>query len=489
MEPRILNRDTLLSHGNIKGREAVLTILETGLQASDPYDNMRKLIRRDGNKLTVGWRDFEPKGDPKAGDEVIDLTKVRNVYVFGAAKGVQRMAKAIEDVLGDRLIGGHVIDKKGHPIICKRIGVTLGAHPVPDEDCGKGCQKIIDLTKSLTKDDLVFTCTGSGVSALLTLPVPGVTMEDISKTTYLMQIERGAPTNDLNAIRNHLDMMKGGKISRYMNAARAIHIVGDDPSTYQNIMHNNTYLHNLPDTDAYTYDKAVENLKKWNAWEAVPASVRNFLEKADPVYATVKADEFEKWNTRIFGVMPGYRKTGKLPPAIKKAEELGLKAVILSELTGNVEAAHAGRYVASIAKTIERIKQPLEPPCVLFSSGEMIVTVGKETGVGGRNQEFALSVARDISGSKNIVVASVDTDGTDGPGTQFGQGNTSIPCLGGGIVDGFTLDAAKKAGVNIDAELARHNSTPALWKINDGIVLSPNISMLDLTVTLVMKPS
>ena len=117
----------------------------------------------------------------------------------------------------------------------------------------------------------------------------------------------------------------------------------------------------------------------------------------------------------------------------------------------------------------------------------MLVTVGKEEGIGGRNQEFALSAALRIAGSKNIVIASVDTDGTDGPGTQFTNGLGDMPpCLAGGIVDGDTLEEAKKAGVNIVEELKKHNASPALWKLNSGIIATPNISLNDLTVALVL---
>jgi glycerate 2-kinase len=185
--------------------------------------------------------------------------------------------------------------------------------------------------------------------------------------------------------------------------------------------------------------------------------------------------------------MPGFRKTGKFPAAVEKAKELGYKPVILAESL-QAEALHAGKYAAAIARSIERIGQPIEPPCVLFSSGEMIVTVGQETGIGGRNQEFTLSVAQNIAGSKNIVVASVDTDGTDGPGQQYYKGPEGMPfCLGGGIVDGYTLDEAKAAGINIDAEIKRHNASPPLWKMGNGIHLSANISMLDFTIILVTR--
>jgi glycerate-2-kinase len=475
---------TLTSHGNMRGREATLAILEAGLQAGDPYNNTRRLIRLEKGRLLVGASEFESRNSPKTGDEIFDLSRVRNIYVFGAGKGIQRVAKAIEDALGDRLTGGHIIDKKGHPVILSKIGVTLGAHPVPDEDCVRGCRQILEMTENLNENDLVFTCVGSGVSSLLTMPVPGVSLEDVRQTTYIMQVERGAPTRDLNPIRNHLDILKGGKISRHIHPARAIHLIADDPSTHEKLMNTNLYLHTLP--DCTSYESAIANLKKWQAWDAVPESVRSFLEKTDPAYETVKAPEFENMQARIFGLMPGFRKTAKLPPAMAKARELGFHPVILADSLTQVEAVQAGRYIAAITRTIERIGQPVAPPCVLFGSGEMIVTVGKETGIGGRNQEFTLSAAQGIAGSKNIVIASVDTDGTDGPGTQFVKDAGDLPCLAGGIVDGYTVEEAKRAGVDISEEIKRHNSTPAVLELDSGIQAVPNIGMLDFTVVLVM---
>jgi len=486
VDRRIQNIDDLVSHGNVWARKAILEILEAGLEASDPYYNTKKLIRLQGDTLIVGGKEFEPSGSPITGEEVYELPKIGRIFVFGAGKGIQRVAKAIEDALGDRLTGGHVIDKKGHSVILKRIGVTLGAHPVPDEDCVRGCKRIRELTDNLTENDLVFTCVSNGVSSLLTMPVPGVSLEDVRKTTYIMQVERGVGTGDLNTIRNHLDMMKSGRISRLIQPAKAIHIIAIDPGSYDQLIHRNAWLHTLPDNHT-SFQLAIDNLKKWDASDVVPASVRNFLETADPRYETVKAKEFEKWTFRIFGVMPGFNQSAKLPPAIKKARELGFKPVILSDDMMAVEAAPAGRYMANITRTIERTGQPFEPPCAIFSSGEMIVTVGKETGIGGRNQEFTLSAALRIAGSKNIVIASVDTDGTDGPGTQFTNGLEDMPpCLAGGIVDGETVEEAKKAGVDIVAELKRHNTSPALWKLKSGIVARPNISLNDLTVALVM---
>jgi len=484
METRIQNMETLLSSGNLPGRKAMVQILEAGLQAANPYHNARKLIRVEDGKLIVGYKDFEPTGSPRTGDEVFDLSRIKKIYVVGAGKGIQNAAKAIEEVLGDRLSGGHVIDKKGHPVILKRIGVTLGGHPLPDEDCVRGCERILEFARDLTDKDLVFTCVANGVSSLLTLPAPGLTVEDLRKTTLIMQIERGVSTRDLSPIRNHLDRMKGGRISRYFHPARMIHILAIDPGEYDQRMYQNYWLHTLP--DCTTFQDAMDNLKKYDALEAIPPVARKRLEKADPGEETLKAGDFEKMSFRIFGLMPGYRESGKLLAAMRKAKELGFKPVMLADALGEIEASQAGIYMASMAKTIERRGQPFEPPCALFSSGEMVVTVGKEKGIGGRNQEFALTAALKIAGSENIIIASVDTDGTDGPGFQFSDGSTDIPCLAGGIVDGQTMEEAKRRGVDIIGELKRHNTTHALWKLDSGVVVSPNISLSDFTVALIL---
>ena len=482
---RIKNIPDLTSHGNTAGREALLQIVEAGLQAADPYWNTRALVRMEDGLLVVGGKQFEPEGSPVSGEERIDLSTLDHIYVFGAGKGIQRVAKAIEDVLGDRLTGGHVIDKKGNPVILERIGVTLGGHPVPDEGCVRGCERILEMTRTLTERDLVFTCVANGVSSILTMPVPGVTLEDVKNTTRIMQIEKGAPTTDLNPVRNHLDIMKGGRISRYIQPARAIHIISIDPGSHHELMYENYWLHTLP--DATSSEQAIDNLKRWGAWNEVPASVRNFLSTADPAYDSVKAEEFERMGSRIFGVMPGPRQTAKLPAAMKKAEELGFKAYMLAEEVGAVEASQAGFYLAEISRTIELRGQPFQPPCALFTSGEFVVTVGKSAGIGGRNQEFAVAAATRIAGSPNIVIASVDTDGTDGPGAQFTTSTEEMPCLAGGIVDGLTLQEAAGVGIDLRDALAAHDTSTALWNINSGIVAEPNISLNDLTVSLILK--
>jgi glycerate 2-kinase len=481
---RILNADVLTSHGNIAGRRAVVEILEAGLQSADPYYTTRRMLCIVGDRLEIGLSELAPLGDPQGcHPERLDLRVIDRIFVFGAAKGVQRVASALEEVLGDRLTGGHVIAKHEDEALCERIGVTYGAHPVPDEGCVAGCWRIVELAREarLTERDLVFTIGGSGISALLTLPAAGVTLEEVRRLTYLMQIERGVPTSDLNRVRNHVDALKGGKISRHFRPAKVIHLVAKETATYQSFVGGRHFVHFFPDNSSFA--DAVEVLRRWQVWDEVPPSVRCHLTRADPAEETVKADEFAAMGSRLFCLLP--RAGGMLPSAERRARELGFTPHRLARSL-QVEASQAGLFTADIALNVAREGMPFEPPCALFSGGELLVTVGLETGMGGRNQEYALAAARRIAGSERIVMAAVDSDGTDGPGGQFWDSGLSIPCLAGGIVDGETLSEASAAGVDVEEALRRHDASPALWRLGSGVLATHGVSLLDLRVTLVM---
>jgi glycerate 2-kinase len=338
------------------------------------------------------------------------------------------------------------------------------------------------MSKGLTGKDLVFTIACNGVSALLTKPVPGVTLEDVRRTTYVMQIERGVPTGDLNPVRNHLDVMKGGRLSMYLQPARAIHIFAAPSPPYDQLMQRNLWLHNLP--EGSTFQDAQDMLKKWDAVDVVPSSVLKHIQRADPKAETIRADQFERTRFRVFGLMPD--SLSMVPAAKKAAERLGYKTYTLAENL-RIEASQAGMFAASVGRTIEQTGQPVEPPCALFSSGELVVTVGKEHGMGGRNQEYCVAAVKSLAGSKNIIMGAVDSDGTDGPGAQFAEECLDgVACLAGGIVDGQTLAEAKAQGVDLVEALKRHDTSHALYKLGSGVVATQNISICDLAVTLVM---
>lgn len=485
---RILNASTLLDHGHRAGRRLMLDILEAGLRAADPYYATLGALCRHGDMLTVGGDLYAPAHSPLPGPEVIDLRRVGRIFVLGAGKGIQGAARALEETLGDRLTGGVVIDKHGTPRCLERIEVVYGAHPIPDEGCARGCERILEIARELRPDDLVFTLQGNGTGSLLTLPAAGVSLEDVRQVVYTFQIERGGPTVDLIPIRNHLDRMKGGQFSRCLQLARVVHLIAFyRPPSYAEMLASPNYrwLHTLPDET--TFADAVERMHKWDVWETAPQAVRDYLTRGDQRHETLKNAEFEAMRSRVFFIFPP--ELGMVPTARARAEQLGLRThVLFDNYTMLVEASQAGRIVANLALRSEQAGDPFTPPVALLSSGEMLVTVGQARGMGGRNQEYGVSAALEIGGARRIVMASVDSDGTDGPGHQFVAGDdyTAIPVLTGALVDGSTLPRAAAQGVDLAASLKQHDTSPALYRLGDGIVATPAMSMGDLSVTLIL---
>jgi glycerate-2-kinase len=488
---RIINRETLSDHGHVAGRRAMLEILETGLRAADPYYATLKALHLDGDILTVGYALYEPPGTPLPGPEVIDLRTIQRIFVFGAGKGINRAAQAIEEVLGDRLTGGHVIDKHGTPHNLKRIGLTYGAHPIPDAGCAEGCRRILEMAQDLRPDDLVLTVVGNGIGSLLTLPAPGLTIEDLRQVVYAFQIEKGGPTVDLVPIRNHLDAIKGGKFTRYMRPARTVHLIAFyRPPSYADMLRHPLFrwLHSLPDET--TYADAITSLKRYDLWEEVPDSVRQHLQRADPAQETLKVADFEALRQRVFFIFPP--ELGMVPTAKRKAEEMGFAAhVLFNNYSMKPEANQLGRIVANMALHTEIDGEPFRPPCALISTGEALVTVGKETGMGGRNQEYVVAAALEIANTHHVIMGSVDSDGTDGPGHQFvdAEKYAHIPVLTGGIVDNSTQMRARDMGIDLADALKRHDTSPALYTLGDAVVAIPGMSMGDLCVTLILEPA
>ena len=137
---------------------------------------------------------------------------------------------------------------------------------------------------------------------------------------------------------------KGGRIFRNLQPAKTIHVVAFWPCIYEQLMHQNVWLHTLP--DCTTFQTAIDILHEWNTWDVVPALVRRHLQKVDPSQETLKAAEFKKIPSRIFEIMP--QRAGSPQAALLKAEELGFKAMILAEKLTAIEASQAALLTAAI---------------------------------------------------------------------------------------------------------------------------------------------
>ncbi len=485
----ILNEEMLTGHGNQKGRRDAAAIMNAGFEAGNPSRNIKRLVRIADGKLYIGCKDFEPVGDPQSGEEVLDLAKIDHIYVVGAGKGSVYVARALEEALGSYLTGGEIIGKYGDPLLTEKIHVTLGGHPLPDENCVEGCKRIYELSRHVTQRDVVFTIAANGVSSLLTWPAEGITLEQVREVTRILQIEKGVITEELNLFRNHVDRMKGGRIARYFSKARLINVIPDDLTikvspgcvkTYDELMKENIWLHTLP--EGSTFAQAIEMLKFHEVWDTLPENVRQYLLNAPASEETVKYDEYKNFRFRVFGILPV--KQTVFPAVFEKARELGYTPMMMCEAM-RAEAKDVGKTYALIGLNIERLQQPVKPPAALFSMGEMIVTCDKDPGVGGRNQEFAVAAAQNLAGSKKVVIASADTDGTDGPGGFSMEG--APECLSGAMIDGYTAEEAEKAGLDLRIAMRKHATSEALWRIGCGLVKEQNVGLTDLTCMLIME--
>lgn len=492
---RILNPETLTSHGNIKGRTAVYEILEAGLRAGDPYNRMLQMLRLEGGMLTVGSSAYEPQGTPNPGDICYDLDRdIDRIFVFGAGKGMLRVVRALEDVLGDYLTGGCVLVKYGDREELSKVEVLYGAHPVPDENCVAGCKRILEQIDALrlTKRDLVFTAIGNGIGSLMTYPAEGISLEAVQDVIHMMQIEKGVRTAELSMIRNQIDRIKGGRLTRRLYPAQMVHLLAVDCNCgntlgtgYDGLMKGNMWLHTLPDCSSK--EKAIAILKKWDAWERVDESIRRHLLSPAAGEEVLRQQEFEAMGCRIYGIMPDC--LAPLPSAMETAEKLGYTPHLINRGHG-LEASVMGKFFGMLGKCAAKEGHPFPAPCALFYTGEMLVTVGRECGVGGRDQECALSAATVLAGNRQVVVGCVDTDGTDGPGGYICEEAQSlgITTLAGGIVDGSTISEAELLGLDIAACLKKHNTSLPLWKLGSGVWATQNISVQDLVVVLVDRP-
>jgi len=227
--------------------------------------------------------------------------------------------------------------------------------------------------------------------------------------------------------------------------------------------------------DETTFQDAIAVIKKHNLWGVIPESIRLHLEKADPKNETPKPGRFRVLGikTRTFILATN---EDACEAALEKAKRLGCNALILTTILEG-ESKDVGITLSAVAKEVEANSRPAESPCVIISGGETTVTIIGGSGEGGRNQELALSASIKIAGSEHIVLASLGTDGTDGP--------TDIA---GAIVDGYTESRAQQMGLDLSKELKNHNSSYVFRKLQDAIHTGPTgTNVMDLQIIVVTK--
>jgi hydroxypyruvate reductase len=367
--------------------------------------------------------------------------------VIGAGKASASMAKAVEDQWAGPLTG-LVVTRYGHSVPCDRIEIVEAAHPVPDAHGHEAARRMLELVKGLGPDDLVLALISGGGSALLTLPAPGLTLEDKQAVNTAL-LRCGATIGEMNIVRKHLSGIKGGRLAAAAHPARLVTLVisdvpGDDPAV---VASGPT----VPDSS--TFADACAVLEKYGISQ--PRSAIEHLKRA--------ADETPKpGDYRFANAQTNMIATPQLSleAAASVARQAGVTPLILGDALEG-EAREVGRVMAGIARQTALRGQPVPPPVVLLSGGETTVTV-KGSGRGGRNVEFLLSLAIELEGLPNVFALAADTDGVDGAEE-----------IAGAIVMPDTLDRAVARGINAKAYLANNDGHSFFEALKDQVITGP----------------
>ncbi len=405
-------------------RSQCIDLFNAALSAADPY------------RAVKGSLAMEKDGRLRVSGTVYDLERYGTVIAVGAGKAAAAMARAIEDALGPKLDRGIIIVKYGHTGQLRKIEQREASHPLPDAAGAAATVEISELLRAAGERTLVFCLLSGGASSLLVSPVEGVTLGDKQDVTDVL-LKTGAAIDELNAVRKHLSKVKGGRLAALAFPATIVtlllsdvlgdrlDVIGSGPT--------------VPDTTTFAH--SLDVLKQRSIIAKTPQRVLQYLERGasglEPETPKAGHPCFEKTKPVIVGGLGQSLIAAKLA-----AENAGFDARIITEhLSG--EARTAARY---LAQQVRQLMPTVAGRACLISGGETTVTV-TGNGIGGRNQELALAFAREIEGVPGITMLSAGTDGTDGSTDAAGA-----------VVDGATLERARRAGIDPEFYLETNDS-------------------------------
>jgi glycerate 2-kinase len=434
-------------------RDHALKIFQEAVSAANPRKCVLDHIAFEGNILTVGENKY-------------NLDDFKSVYAIAFGKAAPAMAEALEEALGERLTGGIVVSNSNTGVNFTKLGFYLSSHPVPDERSLSAAKEASLILDNAGKDDLVIFLISGGGSALLEMPAPGLSLDDIRKTTQTL-LTSGVDKNGLNAVRKHISQIKGGGLLKKALPARVITLI------LSNVVSDRLDAIASGPTvpDLSTFEDACRVIEALEIVHQIPPNVVVHLEEGRSGNApeTLKAGEFDPKNVQTLIVGSNYI---SLNAGVKKARHLGYNTLMLSSQI-NGEAREVAKVVASIAFEIERFDMPVEKPSCIIFGGETAVTI-HGSGKGGRSTETALSFCMEIMGH-NIVGLFCDTDGIDGPVDAAGA-----------ICDGESRLRARAANVSAREYLARNDSYEFFNKLGDLIVTGPTgTNVMDIGVVLI----
>ncbi|WP_230532317.1 glycerate kinase type-2 family protein [Microvirga roseola] len=380
-------------------------------------------------------------------DAVLPEKPKGRTIVLGAGKASARMAAAFEEAWA-RVGGtceGLVVTRYGHAAPTRSVEIVEASHPVPDEAGLQAARRILALAREAGPDDLVVCLISGGASALLSLPVEGVSLADKQALNRAL-LKSGAPIGEMNLVRKSLSAIKGGRLAAAVGQAQLVtylisDVPGDDPSS---IGSGPTIPERIDPETALSILRRYDIDVPLHVEEAVRRNAIDLPASGGAVHmlATPKM---------------------ALDSAAAKAREFGLTPLILGDAVEG-EAREVGRTMAGIARSVLMHGEPVGPPCVLLSGGETTVTV-RGQGQGGRNAEFLLALALALKGGPSASAIACDTDGIDG--SEDNAGAWFDPSL---------YDQARARGIDLALHLDRNDAYTAFAELDRLVVTGPTLT-------------
>ena len=378
--------------------------------------------------------------------------------VLGAGKAGGAMAAAVDALWPkDAPLSGLVVTRYDHvppayQAAGGRIEVVEARHPVPDEAGRRAAERIAALAQGLTADDLVLCLISGGGSALLSLPAPGLTLEDKQAVNRAL-LASGAAIDEMNTVRKHLSAIKGGRLAAMCAPAKVVTLlISDVPGDSPEVIASGPTV-----PDASTCADALAILKRYGI--EVPAAARAGLESG--AFESPKPGDPRFAGHAVHLIATPQQ---SLEAAATLARQHGVQAHILSdEIEG--ESREVGKVHAALARAVARRGQPFAKPCVILSGGETTVTVKAKGGRGGRATEFLLGCAIALQGEPGVHVLAADTDGIDG-----------VEDNAGAIVTPDTLARAGARGLKAAEFLDRNDAYNFFAPLGDLVVPGPTFT-------------
>ena len=346
--------------------------------------------------------------------------------VVGAGKASASMASALESYAKSHWpeidIEGVVLTRYGHNSPTSHLQIIEAGHPVPDQAGMDGAKEIYRLVSELNQGDVLIALISGGGSSLLTLPQPGISIEDMRMTTEAL-LRSGAPIEEMNVVRKHLSAILGGNLARLAIARGArvealliSDVTGDSPADIAS---------GPCAADYSTYQDAVAILAKYSLGEgSIPAPVLRHLNRglAGELPETLKAGDLQNAQVNNHVIATAYR---SLQAAADYICTQGYEPVILGDtITG--EAQDVGVTQAVMAR--EYLANQAGKSLALISGGECTVTIPAGLkGRGGRCSEYLLALFAASMDLHSIAALAADTDGIDG--SEKNAGAWFIPAI------------------------------------------------------------